>query len=280
MGGALYGALMTDKNLPLSTQKLIPYTAMVSAFLAACIFALFAGNASQSLAQMLVQLGGPNFLREPINAGLAVLFLLIWRKWRPDLKFSSPKWGQIAFGLGLGLCLGVVLPGLALGLLSWSGQVVIKAPSVPIIALVVPFIFLILHGFAEEGLVRGIAQREGHYRFGSLAGVAIAALCFCTLQALQGYLGGWQILNGALFGGCLGFLALGAGGIWAAIGAHAGWSWLEIAVLGGPRQIVKADTWMAGSGADSYGSPVFTLVLIIALGMQLALHLRAQKRTA
>ncbi len=264
----------------IAIQKLVPYTAVVSAILAASIFALFAGSASQTFAQMSVQMGGPNFLREPINAGLAFLLLLMWRKWRPAARFSSPKWGQPVLGLATGLSVGVVLPGAVLWLLALSGQAVIKAPAVPMIALAVPFIFLIMHGFAEESLVRGIAQREGQNSFGALAGVGIAALCFCVLQALQGYIGMWHVINSALFGACLGFLALGPGGIWAAIGAHAGWSWLEIAVLGGPRQIVKSGTWIAGAGPDSYGSPLFTLVLITTLAVQLALHSRAQERTA
>jgi hypothetical protein len=73
-------------------------------------------------------------------------------------------------------------------------------------------------------------------------------------------------------------LALGPGGIWAAVGAHAGWSWLEVAVLGEDGQIVKTTAWLAGAGRDSYGSPAFTLVLVTTLGLQILLHLRAHKR--
>ena len=140
-------------------------------------------------------------------------------------------------------------------------------------------LLLIFHGFAEESLVRVIAQRASHHSFGALAGIAAAAICFGGLQALQGYLDVWNIVNGILFGACLGFLALGPGGIWTAIGAHAGWSWLEIAALGQPGQIVKSGHWMGGTGPDSYGSPIFTLVLLAALGLQIVLHLRRQKRS-
>jgi membrane protease YdiL (CAAX protease family) len=249
----------------------------ISACLAACLFALFAGNASSSLAQFLVQSGGPPYLREPLNAVIAGLLYVMWRRLRPGARFSPPKWGNIAIGLSVGLCLGVVLPGAALWLMTVAGAATVKAPTLETTTLLVPFLFLIMHGFAEESLVRGIAQREGHNGFGPLGGVAVGAICFCALQAFQGYVDIWSVLNGALFGACLGFLALGPGGIWTAIGAHAGWSWLEIAVLGRAGQIVKADVWLAGSGPDSYGSPVFTLVLLCVLGLQLALHLAAHK---
>ena len=252
---------------------------MISACIAACLFALFAGSASQTLAQMSVQAGGPSYLREPLNVGFALLLLAIWQKWRPVARFASPKWGHAALGLSIGFMVGIALPGLALWLLSVTGTAVISAPKVTGVALGVPFIFLIMHGFAEESLVRGIAQRAGHYSFGAVPGIGVAALCFCALQALQGYIGVWNVLNGMLFGACLGFLALGRGGIWTAIGAHAGWSWLEIAVLGQPGQINKTASWLAGAGPDSYGSPAFTLVLLVLLGAQLALHLRAIKRT-
>lgn len=251
-----------------------------TACVGACLFAAFAGSASETLAQTVVQAGGPSYLREPMNAGIALLCLLMWQRWRPIARLSSPKWGNVAVGLILGFFVGIALPGLALWLLTLIGDAKIVAPSINPVALGVPFVFLIVHGFAEESLVRGIAQREGHHHYGPLTGVGVAALCFCGLQALQGYFGVWVLVNSALFGACLGFLALGPGGIWTAIGAHAGWSWLEIAVLGQAGQIIKTTGWLAGSGHDSYGSPAFTLVLIVIGGAQLALHLRSQKRKA
>jgi membrane protease YdiL (CAAX protease family) len=251
----------------------------LTACLAACFFALFAGNASSSLAQFAVQSGGPPYLREPLNAVIAGLLYLMWRKWHPAARYSSPQWGHVAIGLTVGLVVGIALPGAALWVMSLIGVAMIKAPTIGGIALGVPFLFLVVHGFAEESLVRGIAQREGHNSFGALGGVGLAAVSFCLLQGFQGYFGVWHVINGALFGACLGFLALGAGGIWTAIGAHAGWSWLEIAVLGQPGQIVKTQSWLAGSGPDSYGSPAFSLVLLIVVAVQMALHLAEQKST-
>jgi membrane protease YdiL (CAAX protease family) len=256
-----------------------PSLNVIIAFLMACFGGVVAGSASQALAQIGMANGGPSFIREPINAVLALFILFMWQRWRPAARAGAPKWGHVGIGLITGLGLGIALPALALTLMSVANVAKIHAPQVSLIALGVPFIFLIFHGLAEEMLVRGIAQREAHHHFGALAGVVTGAVCFGSLQALQGYVGFWEIINGTLFGACLGFLALGPGGIWAASGAHAGWTWLEIAVLGQRGQIVKTSNWFAGSGADSYGAPAFTLVLLAVLALQMTLHLRGHKRT-
>jgi membrane protease YdiL (CAAX protease family) len=258
-------------------SRLSSHFTLVTAALGACAGALLAGNLSNAFAQLAVQLGGPSFLREPINAALALALLWAWQKWRPGALYSPPKWSQFIYAMPIGLCLGIALPGLALGVLFFAGAVTIKPPSGGALTLVVPLVFLLIHGLAEESLVRGIAQREGHNYFGPLGGIALAAICFCALQTLQGYGGVWQVTNSLLFGAVLGFLALGKGGIWAAIGAHAGWTWLELGVLGGEGQIAKTTNWLAGSGHDSYGSPAFTLVLIVVVGAQILLHLRKQE---
>jgi membrane protease YdiL (CAAX protease family) len=262
------------------TQNLRLFFALLTAALAACASALLAGNVSNAVAQVAISYQGPAYIREPINLAIALALLWAWRQWRRGALFSPPAWGNVAIGLSLGLVVGIILPGAALGVMALMGLASFKAPVVAPVVLAVPFIFLILHGLAEESLVRGIAQREGHNLFGPLAGIGLAAMSFAALQMLQGYAAPWQIINSALFGAVLGFLALGPGGIWAASGAHAGWTWLEVAVLGADGQIVKTAHWLAGSGRDSYGSPIFTLVLVLMLCLQMSLHLRAQKRKA
>jgi membrane protease YdiL (CAAX protease family) len=254
------------------------FFAILTAGLAACAGALLAGNLSSALAHIITSGGGPHFVREPINVLLALALLWAWQRWRQNSLYSPPKWGHVALGLVIGLGVGIALPAIALAIMWVGGVAVITAPKVAPVVLAVPFIFLIVHACAEESLIRGIAQREGHNVFGPLGGVALAAISFGALQTLQGFAGAWQIVNSALFGAVLGFLALGPGGIWAAVGAHAGWSWLEVAVLGEDGQIVKTTAWLAGTGRDSYGSPAFTLVLVTTLGLQILLHLRAHKR--
>jgi membrane protease YdiL (CAAX protease family) len=247
------------------------------ACLAGAFLAFAAGALSQNLSDMAIEAGGPAYLREPVNLGLAALGLLLWHRLMRRDGSQTPHWGHVGVGLGLGLSLGIMLPGAALWLLSVMGGASLSAPTISKLALGVPLIFLIVHSFAEESLVRVIAQRTGHHQFGPLGGVLAAALCFCLLQAAQGYFSFWYLVNSALFGTCLVFLALGSGGIWAAVGAHAGWSWLETAFFGQAGQITKAPTWFSGIGPDSYGSPAFTIVLTVVIGAQLTLHLMAQK---
>lgn len=253
------------------------YLASFTALIGAAVCALFAGSASLSLADALVQAGGPNAMREPINAAIAVLLYLLWRKWRPVGNYSPPVWGNIGVGLILGLLAGIILPGVALLTLSGLDMATLSMPRASPIMLGVPLVFILVHALAEEILVRGIAQREGHYHFGPWGGVLVGAGCFTLVQTLQGYGEVVQIINSALFGAVLGFLALGPGGIWAAIGAHAGWSWLEGAVMGAQGQIIKNGAWLAGSGPDSYGSPIFSLVLISVVSLQIFLQVRTQK---
>jgi membrane protease YdiL (CAAX protease family) len=262
------------------TPNLRLFFAILTAALAAIASALLAGNVSSALALVATSKGGPDFVREPINVVIALALLWGWRRWRRGALYSPPDWGNVAIGLALGLSVGIALPGIALAIMSGLGVATLAPPTVPPVVLAVPFVFLILHGLAEESLVRGIAQREGHNLFGPFSGIALAAISFGVLQALQGYNDLWQVINSVLFGAVLGFLALGRGGIWAASGAHAGWTWLEVAVLGGDNQIEKSAGFLAGSGRDSYGSPIFTLVLLMVLGLQLLLHLRAQKSKA
>jgi membrane protease YdiL (CAAX protease family) len=262
------------------TPNLRLFFAILTAALATIASALLAGNVSSAMAQVVTSKGGPDFVREPINVAIALALLWAWRNWRRGALYSPPAWGNVALGLAIGLAVGILLPGIALAIMAGLRVATLSPPNVPPVVLAVPFVFLILHGLAEESLVRGITQREGHNLFGPIGGVVLAALSFAVLQALQGYHDIWNIINSALFGAVLGFLALGPGGIWAASGAHAGWTWLEVAVLGGDGQIVKTASWLAGSGRDSYGSPVFTLVLLVVLGAQLSLHLRTQKSKA
>jgi membrane protease YdiL (CAAX protease family) len=255
-----------------------PYFASATACLGACAGALLAGNLSQSIAAHGVYTGAASFLREPLNALIALLIYWAWRKWRPIGNLSAPAWGHLGVGLVSGLVLGIVLPAIALGMMAQLGLATIKAPTLDPLLLAVPFLALIVHGLAEEILVRGIAQREGHTHFGPWGGVAVGAICFATLQALQGYNAPIYLANSMFFGAVLGFFALGRGGIWSAVGAHAGWSWLETAVLGARGQIDKTSSWLAGVGPDSYGSPLFTGVLLCVLCGQILLQVRAQKR--
>jgi membrane protease YdiL (CAAX protease family) len=222
-----------------------------------------AGEISHLLSFWISEAGAPGFFREPINLALGLAGLLVWQKLSRLPDQTPPLWGSPAIGLGWGWLVGCALPGLALLSLIISHAGVFEVRPFALAALIIPIPFILIHAMAEEVVVRGIAQRAGHAAFGPLVGVGLAALTFCALQTIQGYSSFWHIANSALFGAALGFIALGRGGIWAAIAGHAGWTWLETSWIGDAVTFQKAGGFWAGAGPDSYGSPVFTLVLIL-----------------
>lgn len=251
-----------EKSVPIKRTLLMMLAAGV-----ALVVAYGAGEISHLSSFWISEAGAPDFFREPINLALALAGLLVWQKLSRLPDQTPPLWGSPAIGLGWGWLVGCALPGLAL-----LGLVILQAGAFEgrpfaLAALIIPIPFILIHAMAEQVVVRGIAQRCGHVAFGPLAGIGLAALTFCALQTIQGYSSIWQIANSALFGATLGLIALGRGGIWAAIAGHAGWTWLETSWIGDAVTFQKVGGFWAGAGPDSYGSPVFTLVLILFLAM-------------
>jgi membrane protease YdiL (CAAX protease family) len=252
------------------SQKTSPMKRMLVMMLAAgvaLVIAYSAGEISHLSSFWISEAGAPDFFREPINLALGLAGLSVWQKLSRLPDQTPPLWGSPALGLGWGWLVGCALPGLAL-----LGLVLLQAGAFEgrpfaLAALIIHIPFILIHAMAEQCVVRGIAQRAGQAAFGPLAGIGLAALTFCALQTIQGYSSLWHMANSALFGAALGFLALGRGGIWAAIAGHAGWTWLETSWIGDAVTFQKNGGFWAGAGPDSYGSPVFTLVLILFLAL-------------
>jgi membrane protease YdiL (CAAX protease family) len=239
--------------------------------------AYLAGETSTAFATISVQKGGPGFLREPLNLCIAVAALLVWQKWSAISLYAKPKLGSVTPGIIGGLGLGLALPALALVIMVATGIAQFKLVGADAFALLFPIPFLILHGFAEETMIRGVAQRMGQTLFGPGGGILLAALAFSGLQFLQGYDSLWHVINSFLFASALGALALCRGGLIAAAVAHAAWTWLETIALGTCFTFEKLGGFWAGSGPDSYGSPIFSVV-IIAVGLVFqALQLRSKQ---
>lgn len=263
-----------QKSSPMKRTLLMMLAAVV-----ALLVAYGAGEISHLSSFWISEAGAPDFFREPINFVLGLAGLLVWQKLSRLPDQTPPLWGSPAIGLGWGWLVGCALPGLAL-----LGLVIVQAGffeerPFALAALIIPIPFILIHAMAEQVVVRGIAQRAGHAAFGPLAGIGLAAMTFCALQTIQGYSSVWHIANSALFGAALGFIALGRGGIWAAIAGHAGWTWLETSWIGDAVTFRKDSGFLAGAGPDSYGSPIFTLVLILFLALMGTVHaLQAAKK--
>lgn len=272
-------------NTPAATPFSSPIKRTLLVMIAASVaigVAFGAGVLSRLLSFWITEAGAPDFFREPINLALGLAGLFLWQQLSRTPALTPPLWGSPALGLGWGWMVGCALPGLALLGLVMLHAGAIEARSFALAALIIPIPFILIHAMAEEVVVRGIAQRAGHSAFGPLAGIGLAAVSFCVLQTLQGYASLWHVANSALFGAVLGFLALGRGGIWAAIAGHAGWTWLETCWIGDAVRFQKDNSvWVGGAGPDSYGSPIFTLVLILILalfGVRWALQSAKEKR--
>ena len=245
----------------------IPAIAWIMVMVYAWLAAYSAGEISHHLSFLIGESGGPDYFREPINLGLALLALWLWRGLSGDGAPLAPTLGSPTWGLGGGWIVGCVLPGLALVLMAALGAGIFSPTRVQLLALILPIPFILIHALAEEVIIRGIAQRSAQRLYGPMAGIGLAALTFCILQATQGYGSVWHIVNSALFGAVLGFLALGRGGIWAAAAGHAGWTWLETSWIGDGVTFTKMPGFWAGFGPDSYGAPTFTVVLMFTLGL-------------
>ncbi|AMS28278.1 MAG TPA: hypothetical protein DIU09_14715 [Hyphomonadaceae bacterium] len=258
---------MTDPASPQKPSMIKRTLLVLLATGVAVVVAFSAGEFSHLLSFWITEAGAPDFFREPLNLALGLAGLFLWRQLSRLPEQTPPLWGSPAIGLCLGWLVGCALPGLALIGLVILQAGAFEARAFALAALIIPIPFILIHAMAEEVVVRGIAQRGGHAAFGPLAGIVVAALTFCVLQTLQGYNSIWHIANSALFGAALGFLALGRGGIWAAIAGHAGWTWLETCWIGDAVRFQKDNSFWAGLGPDSYGSPIFTLVLILILAL-------------
>lgn len=255
--------------------------ALILAVGAAVALAYGAGEFSHLVSFSLSEAGAPDFFREPINLAIAFVGLLIWQRLGQTPASTPPLWGSPVIGLGWGWIVGCALPGLALLGLELLQVGRFEARDFPMAALIIPVPFILIHATSEEIIIRGISQRAGHAAFGPWAGIGVAALTFCILQTLQGYQSIWHIANSALFGAVLGVLALGRGGIWAAVAGHAGWTWLETSWIGDAVMLYKDGSFLAGAGPDSYASPIFTLVLILTLtafGLNKALQASKEKQ--
>lgn len=238
----------------------------------AVVVAFAIGQASGFIASESARVGGPERLREPVNVALALGAFWIWLRIAPKARTAKPGFGSPVHALADGLTLGIALPAIALGVLVMSGLAYFEPESAPLDPWIVAagFGFLCLHSFAEETLMRGVAQRAGEAAFnggvaGGWAGVLSGGVAFAALQILQGFPGPVFVLNGFLFGCVAGLLARGKGGILSATALHAAWAWLETIVLPRAGSFSVEPGFWGGGGPDSYGSGVFAVVLCAAI---------------
>lgn len=89
-----------------------------------------------------------------------------------------------------------------------------------------------IQGPAEEIVLRGYLMQGVAARWGIPAGLGLQAVLFALLHGANPDMSWLAVLNIALFGLLLGMLVLWRGSLWAAMGFHALWNWLQGLVLG------------------------------------------------
>jgi membrane protease YdiL (CAAX protease family) len=160
--------------------------------------------------------------------------------------------------LAIGFAAAAVLVGLSFAMGAFTGALVVTPAAALVVGpLALSLLAWTLHGFAEEAVFRGLVQRTFGAKFGALAGIALGAAGWAVFQALQGYVGPLEVTVSLVLGAGFGLLAHRFG-LWAAVGAHAGWGFWELDVL-------KPFGLALGPLADSARTPEFLGVTAVAV---------------
>jgi membrane protease YdiL (CAAX protease family) len=239
----------------------------------AVLLAWAVGEASMTLSTLLAESGGPPLMREPIALALALGAFATWRRFSPGAAHGRPYQGDFGHGLLLGSALGLAVAAAALVLADATGWAQARwgAGTAPFASALVALPLILVHGFWEELMLRGVAQRTAERALGAAwgpwGGIATGALAFALLQALQGYDGPVHIANSLLFGALAGHLARGKGGIVAAGALHGTWSWFDLSLAPVLADVAFVDGVQGGGGRDAYGSLALTLVAAVTLAL-------------
>jgi|GEM_PF-5086545 membrane protease YdiL (CAAX protease family) len=227
--------------------------------------AYFAGIISTSIAYSLTFLGVIIPIREPINLGLVFVFYWLILKYKPDLVQSKMPIGG-GWGVMFGIATTLVLLAIVwlflflLGILRIIDLRVMDTQAT--IGIFTGLLFVFLHGLSEQWLIQKLGQQIFTSHFGKWVGVICAGIMFAALQALQGYSEPIYVVNSLVFGVFMAILALRFGVI-AAASAHCIWTWTEVVLLPALFDFEFRQGTATVHGLDSYGSPIFTIVVVI-----------------
>lgn len=238
---------MTLLRAPFTVAAIVLILAVALAALADRLFDRFvAGGVAAPAAYLLAQAAAA--------IGAAALLALFHR------RMLLPP-GRTAIGATIGFLCAAAAVMTAFALAAPGGGVAISdaAGATSVGALGVWLAGWVIHAFVEEALFRGVAQPALAARFGPLIGVIGGALLWTWLQAAQGYAQPIQLAISFLVGFGCGALALRYG-LAAAIGAHAGWGYVELVLLRGETGLIDLRFTAAGDSGDA---PTFLFVMVV-----------------
>ena len=178
------------------------------------------------------------------RASSVVVLLSFWGVWLALWAWMRFVDGRPIRALGLGARRAEVWIGLVIALIVLGGDLVVMtvagqgrlrwahphpAQIWQVLGLAVLFV---IQGSAEEVVLRGHLMQTVAARWGIIAGVSIQAVLFAVLHGANPGVSVVAVVNIALFGLMLGVLVLWRGNLWAAVGFHGVWNWLQGPVLG------------------------------------------------
>ena len=234
---------------------------LLSIFIFAVAGAYFAGSFSLLLSYRLANMGASIPLRDVINAIIALCLFLIYAKANKAFQIN---WGGFG-GFSAGLETIIMILSVAWGALFYSKAIsnftFVKDFSIPTFAIAL--VLMLLHALAEQILLQCVLQTRAKQFFGDKVAIIIAAIGFAALQAAQGYYQPLYIFNSI----CLGLLMavlFERHGFLSVVAAHGVWSFLELVVKPSVVNMHYNYNYLLWQGQDSYGSPIFGGLCIIA----------------
>lgn len=202
-------------------------------------------------------------------------FRLFYR--RPWREMGFAKTGAVAQCV-LGLVFGAVSIAVVAGILVLSGQARVTE-IVPSRMLAFPFwaglVQFILVGIYEELLSRGFMMTALKTSRSKALVMLLPAFLFAALHLANAHVTFLSLANIMLVGLLFAYLMIKTGAIWASIGYHITWNFVQgnvlgIAVSGGARQGVMSiestgAEWLTGGTFGAEGGAVCTLVILLGL---------------
>ncbi|MGE5251960.1 MAG: lysostaphin resistance A-like protein [Bacteroidota bacterium] len=175
-------------------------------------------------------------------------WVLLYEK-RPFRTLGYERGGSLK-RYARGFLLGIVIFGVAAGILAAAGAVAIekgdpsKQGTAAIAGVLLVLAGWVVQGGAEELVTRGWALPVIAVRSRPWLGLALSSLLFAAMHSLNENLSALALVNLALFGIFAGLYAMREGSLWGISALHAAWNWAEGNLFG-----FEVSGMQAGGGA-------------------------------
>lgn len=233
----------------------------------------------------------PPLLVNWVSAGLTLglLWFLLWlylrfaeRRSFKDIGMPFKK--RNVLHIFPGLLFGIALILLSAIPLYATGNYTISFAEPNLLALAGGIPLFIMVGFCEEMITRG-AMQHGLLRLSPLPAVIITSALFSAMHLMNPNLAVLPMINLFLAGMVMGMLVYATGDIWASIGMHITWNWLQGSVLGinvsgqdfgglFSTKIVGSNEIITGGEFGIEGSIICTIVMVISIVLLFVLSKR------